>query len=363
MWIHEHVAETAATPQQVWQVLSDLDNWGAWDTSMEWVRLEGPFAVGSEVVMKPTGQDPITSTITAVDPNSRYADETEFGGVLLRFSHTLEPLDADRTRVTHRLEITGEGADDIGPNLGPQIVADFPDAMQALLASVDSTRSSNRGRLAVLGSGPVGRALAAGFAAAGHRVTLGSRTPSADLHAWAEDAGLSVASSADAVRGVEIVLNATPGRAAIEAVTVAGADGLDGVVLLDVSNPLDLSRDAATVFTGVDDSIGERLQRAFPRLRVVKSLCTVNNAVMVNPALLPEPTTMFLAGNDHTAKNAVRSLLRTVGWLDDHILDIGDIDAARSLELNILFWLRISAAVAGDHFNIRVVRAERPEVT
>jgi hypothetical protein len=43
MWVHEHTAETAAGPEAVWQVLRDLDQWASWDTSMEWVRLQGPF--------------------------------------------------------------------------------------------------------------------------------------------------------------------------------------------------------------------------------------------------------------------------------------------------------------------------------
>lgn len=143
MWTHEHVAETGASPAQVWRVLADLDSWGTWDTSMEWVRLEGPLAVGSTVVMKPIGQDPITSTVAAVEPGRRYADQTEFGGVQLYFSHVLEPTVDGGTRVVHRLEIAGDDADAVGPTLGPQITEDFPDAMRALLARVDAVRSGS----------------------------------------------------------------------------------------------------------------------------------------------------------------------------------------------------------------------------
>lgn len=361
MWTHEYVAETTATPQQVWQVLTDLDNWGAWDTSLEWVRLQGPFAVGSQVVMKPIGQDPVTSTIVAATPQTCYADQTWYGGVVLRFSHTLDPTGGGRTRVTHRLEITGDGADQIASTLGPQITADFPDAMRALLTRATAPEWAGHSpgvgtSLAVLGSGEVGRALAAGFAAAGHHVVLGSRdTGGADLLAWAKGSGVSIAAPSDAVRDAEIILNATPGAAAVGAVEAAGGSGLADVVLLDVSNPLDFSGGTATVFTGVEDSIAERLQTAFPALRVVKSLCTVNNAVMVNPHLLPEATTMFIAGDEATAKQTVADLLRSVGWLEDQILDLGGIEAARQLEHNILLWLRIHNAVGGMPFNIRVV--------
>lgn len=134
MWEHVHTAETTARPEAVWQVLRAIDDWAAWDTSMDWVRLNGPFQVGSTVTMKPTGQDPITSVIVAATENTVYADETAFGGVTLRFSHTLEALDGGGTRVVHRLAITGADADRLGPELGPAITEDFPAAMDALLA-------------------------------------------------------------------------------------------------------------------------------------------------------------------------------------------------------------------------------------
>ena len=138
MWTHEHTGEAAASPEAVWRVLRELDDWPAWDTSMEWVRLQGPFGVGSQVLMKPKGQEPITSLIVEATENRVYADETEFGEVRLRFSHTLEPLAHGGTTVMHRLEITGPAADTVGPELGPAITEDFPEAMAALLASAEA---------------------------------------------------------------------------------------------------------------------------------------------------------------------------------------------------------------------------------
>ncbi len=131
MWEHEHTAETTASPAAVWAVLSDLDHWAEWDTSMEWVRLDGPLRAGSVVVMKPIGQDPISSTITTVDENVRYADETVFDEVTLRFSHTLHPTADGGTRVVHRLEVEGPDA----AAVGAMVSEDFPEAMAGLLAA------------------------------------------------------------------------------------------------------------------------------------------------------------------------------------------------------------------------------------
>jgi hypothetical protein len=76
--------------------------------------------------------------IVEATENQRYADQTDMGEVRLRFSHTLQPLEGGGTKVVHRLEITGPAADQLGPELGPAITEDFPEAMDALLARAAS---------------------------------------------------------------------------------------------------------------------------------------------------------------------------------------------------------------------------------
>jgi hypothetical protein len=134
MWTHELTADSALAPAAIWAVLADIDNWARWDTSMESVKLQGPFTAGTRVTMTPKGQDPITSVIAEIRQNEFYADETDLGDVILRFSHSLTPLPDGGTRIVHRLEISGPAADEIGPELGAAITEDFPDAMRALLA-------------------------------------------------------------------------------------------------------------------------------------------------------------------------------------------------------------------------------------
>lgn len=111
VWTHDYAGETPASPAAVWRVLSDLDRWADWDTSMASVRLRGPLAVGSTVVMTPIGP--------AVPARAAPAAVRWYPGV-------------------HRLEITGPDADTTGPRLGPQITEDFPDAMAGLLARAEA---------------------------------------------------------------------------------------------------------------------------------------------------------------------------------------------------------------------------------
>jgi hypothetical protein len=102
------------------------------------------------------------------------------------------------------------------------------------------------------------------------------------------------------------------------------------------------------------DSLAEQIQRAHPEARVVKSLNTVAGGVMVNPGMLPERSTMFLAGNDPLARETVRELLRELGWVD--IIEFPTLDAARGLEMWLPLWVRLMSTLGTADFNLRLVR-------
>ena len=213
--------------------------------------------------------------------------------------------------------------------------------------------------IAVLGTGMVGRALAARFAELGHDVTVGTRDPAAttakeEYAAWAaEHPGVRLAAFADAAASGDVVVNATSGTATLEVLGRAG--DLSGKVLLDVSNGLDFSQGFPPSITAPqDDSIAEQVQRAFPAARVVKSLNTMTAEVMVHPERLPDPGTVFLSGDDAEAKATVATLLRELGHTD--ILDLGDVTTARGAEWLMPAWLRLVGAVGSPLFNWKVVR-------
>ena len=135
MWSTEYSTETGLAAPAIWAALSDLHHGLALDGNSDRFELHGPFAVGTELTVTPQGQGSFRSTITELTENSVYADRTEFGGLILTFRHTLAPLAGGGTRVTHELMIDGDDAGTMGPELGPQISADFPEAMNALLAA------------------------------------------------------------------------------------------------------------------------------------------------------------------------------------------------------------------------------------
>jgi 8-hydroxy-5-deazaflavin:NADPH oxidoreductase len=214
-------------------------------------------------------------------------------------------------------------------------------------------------RIAVLGTGMVGRTIGTRLAGLGHEVTMGSRSAGNDAAAeWARATGGSAAHGtfADAAGAGEIVFNCTSGLASLDALEAAGAERLAGKVLVDVANALDYSGGMPPkVVLLDDDSLGERIQRAFPDARVVKALNTVNCNVMVDPARVPRSHDVFVAGNDDDAKDQVRELLQAFGWPLASIVDLGDISGARATEAYMRLWLRLMGTLGTADFNIATV--------
>jgi hypothetical protein len=132
MWATEHSVETSAAPEEIWRLWADVAGWPEWNADIERNELAGAFAAGATIVMTPIGQEPIDLRIAeAVEPEL-FVDEAEFGEVVVRTIHRVQRLDPERVRVTYRVQITGPAADTLGPQIGPEISADFPQTLAAL---------------------------------------------------------------------------------------------------------------------------------------------------------------------------------------------------------------------------------------
>lgn len=193
-------------------------------------------------------------------------------------------------------------------------------------------------KVGVLGSGDVARVLAAGFVRHGHEVMLGSRTP-AKLAEWAVHHPMAATGTfADAAQFGELIVLAVKGTAADEALQLAGAGNLAGKTVIDATNPIADSPPVNGVlkfFTDLDESLMERLQKAFPDARMVKAFSCVGNACMVNPQFKGGKPTMFICGNDATSKETVRGILDQFGW---DTADMGKAESARAIEPLCMLW-------------------------
>jgi predicted dinucleotide-binding enzyme len=226
-------------------------------------------------------------------------------------------------------------------------------------------------QIGIFGTGIVGQTLASALAAKGHAVMIGTRDPQATLardtgnafnktpfREWhAANPGVRLGTFAEAARFGEVVINATSGSGALPALEAAGAEALGDRILLDIANPLDFSNGFPPSLTVCNtDSLGEQIQRAFPALRVVKTLNTTNTLVMVNPAGVGGGDhTMFVCGNDAGAKaRATQWLGEWFGWRD--VVDLGDITTARGTEMLLPIWVRLMSALGTPMFNFKIVR-------
>ena len=215
-------------------------------------------------------------------------------------------------------------------------------------------------KTAVLGTGMVGDTIGSKLVELGHSVMMGSRTANnekAQAFVSKHNGKANAGTFADAATFGEIIFNCTSGSGSMEALKLAGANNLNGKILVDIANPLDFSKGMPPyLFVVNTNSLGEEIQKEFPELKVVKALNTMWCGIMVNPALINGGDhNTFIAGNNAEAKEKVKEILKSFGWLEKNILDLGDITKARGTEMYLPLWLSVYGATNNGAFNIKIV--------
>lgn len=232
-------------------------------------------------------------------------------------------------------------------------------------------------KISVLGTGVVGQTISEKLNDLGHEVMIGTRNEKTLLSKGDPDSfgrppfkdwnakypNIKLGTFSEAAAFSELIVNATNGAGTLQALEQAGKKNLSNKVLLDISNPLDFSRGMPpSLLVCNTDSLGEQIQRAFPETKVVKSLNTMNAFIMVNPGLLPDDHHVFLSGNDTAAKATIKDLLKSFGWKEKNIIDMGDISTARGTEQLLPIWVRLWGALQNPMFNFKIVMGEAPKM-
>jgi 8-hydroxy-5-deazaflavin:NADPH oxidoreductase len=194
-------------------------------------------------------------------------------------------------------------------------------------------------KIGILGSGVVGQVLADGFIKYGFEVKIGTRDAS-KLADWKNQAGAkgSTGSFAEAAQFGEILVLAVKGSAAMDALNLSGDINLSGKTIIDATNPIDEKTPENGVlrfFTSLDESLMERFQKAFPKAKFVKAFNSVGNPMMVNPDYKGIKPSMFICGNDESAKGEVKHIIGLFGWETE---DMGKVEAARAIEPLCMLW-------------------------
>lgn len=232
-------------------------------------------------------------------------------------------------------------------------------------------------KIAVFGTGIVGQVIANRLAGLGHDVVMGTRDvvkslARADKDAYGNppfgewyklnESKIKLSDYAEAAGSSEIIFNCTMGQGSVDALNQAGNSNLKGKVIVDISNPLDFSKGMPPFLSpGNTDSLGELIQRTFPETRVVKTLNTMNCFLMVNPAALPGSHSVFVSGNDDAAKHITKEILKSFGWKETDIIDLGDITTARGTEQLLPIWIRLYGVFKHAMFNFNIVIGNAPK--
>jgi hypothetical protein len=229
-------------------------------------------------------------------------------------------------------------------------------------------------KIAIIGTGIVGKTIASKLVELNHDVMMGTRNVSDKLASTQTDnygnppfgewiktnSKVKLGSFAEAAAFGELVVNATNGSNSLTALILAGTKNLAGKVLIDIANPLDFSNGMPpSLLPGLNNtnSLAEEIQKTFPDAMVIKTLNTMWCGLMVNPNLVGNGDHInFISGNNSEAKNKVIKLLNQFGWLDKNIIDIGDITGARATESLLPIWLKVMGVTKNGAFNFRLVR-------
>jgi len=193
-------------------------------------------------------------------------------------------------------------------------------------------------RIAVLGTGGVGAALGTRWAATGHAVTYGSRTPTSEkVQQLVAKSGTQAAAALprQAIVGADAILFAVPWPAARETLVQLG--DLTDRVLIDCTNPL-LS-DLSGIELGHIISAGEQIAAWSPGAKIVKAFNTASVKVMLNPQFGDHRATMFYCGDDAAAKLTVRQLIEAIGF---DPVDTGSLTSSRYLEPLAMLYIHLA---------------------
>jgi hypothetical protein len=203
--------------------------------------------------------------------------------------------------------------------------------------------------IGVLGTGMVGKAFATRLAGLGVDTLVGARSADSASLAPFADLGVRTGSFADAADHADLLVNATNGVNSLAVLESIGAEALVGKTVLDLSNELVPTGHGFPVPTAsVENSVGRRLQEAFPETFIVKSLNTMNCTVMVDPSIVPGDHVVFLSGDDDDAKARVRDFLAMFGWRPEQMIDLGGIESAAGPEMMMKVWMSVTIVRGPD---------------
>jgi predicted dinucleotide-binding enzyme len=184
-------------------------------------------------------------------------------------------------------------------------------------------------RIAIIGTGNVGHALAQALGRAGHTVLFGTRAP--------DPSNANQATIVEAAAGCETTILAVPFAAVPDVITAAG--GFDGKIVIDATNPLGTGSRGLGLTMGFTTSGAETIAALAPNARLFKAFNQTGFENMADATVYTSRPVMFVAGDDAATKPSVMQLVTDAGF---EALDAGDLSQARLLEAYAMLWIELA---------------------
>ncbi|WP_151828413.1 SRPBCC family protein [Acinetobacter oleivorans] len=130
-WSYSQTVETNATPEQIWTLWEDVESWPSWDKDLKWVKLNGPFKVGTKGTMKPTEGPKINFELIEVKQNKLFTDRAKLPLTTMDFYHIYKQPEkiGQKATIQHKVEMNGFLAPIFGYFVGKKIMLHLKQAM------------------------------------------------------------------------------------------------------------------------------------------------------------------------------------------------------------------------------------------
>ena len=202
--------------------------------------------------------------------------------------------------------------------------------------NLGATNMTDKSKIAILGTGRMGKAIGSNLAQQGYSIIYGSRTPESPekvsfINETLEDD--SIANYQNASDSAEVIFIALPWHATKE--TLIKIEGLENKIIVDVTNALKPSGDGHMEIT-VDTSAGELIQEWLPSSKVVKAFNSVGFHIINHPDTAGGPVTVPIAGEDNRSKEIISKIVESMGF---ETVDVGPMKHARSLEMMSIIYM------------------------
>ena len=180
--------------------------------------------------------------------------------------------------------------------------------------------------ITIIGTGNMARGIATRALAGGHGVTLlGTQQEKAQALAGELSGDVRAGTVGDPISGDVVVLAVW--YQAVDDVLGRYGDQLAGKIVVDITNPVDLTTFAPLAVEA--GSAAQEIAQKAPGAKVVKAFNTTFAGSLLEGQVGGQPLDVFIASDDEGAKAQVRELAESAGL---RVLDVGPLALARQLE-------------------------------